>query len=227
MNRSAAVLLACHHLRKRFGKKVIFDDLSFAYGVGVIALLGKNGAGKSTLMSLLSGMIAPDGGSISIAGHDLTASPQQAKAHMAFVPDEPVAYDFMTGFDYLILIRALRRLPGAGSDTDGGVDANDANDANDVTMIEAMIAAFDIGSALHQQFKDMSLGTQRKFMLIGGLIGDPLVLLMDEPSNGLDFNTKQLLANIIKTRGESKLVFFSTHDQALIDATGAQVLALD
>jgi ABC-2 type transport system ATP-binding protein len=207
MKESPAPNLAVNNLCKSFGKKRIFHNLHFSFKIGAIALAGQNGVGKSTLMSLLAGIVAPDSGSIEIAGSKLAQSPLQAKAQMAFVPDEPVAYAFMSGFEYLMMLCALKRLPGSA------IDQN-------------LLAQFEIDTVLHQRFEKMSLGTQRKFMLAGGLIGDPLVLLMDEPSNGLDFKAKALLASIIRTRGADKLVFFSSHDQSLINDCGAHVFSL-
>lgn len=207
MKSSPDIFLMCRQLEKRFGKKVVFKDFNFAFAAGCVALTGKNGAGKSTLISMLCGITTPDHGSITIADHDLKKHPIQAKGNLAFVPDEPIAYDFMSGFEYLMMICTLKRIAPTSCDM-------------------SLLQKFEIDGALHQRFKDMSLGTQRKFMIVGGLMCNPLVLIMDEPTNGLDFKAKATLASIINGMRAEKLVFFSTHDQSFIDDTQAQVLAL-
>lgn len=207
MNPSSPALLTCSGLRKRFGDKLVFDKLDLALAPGVVALTGDNGSGKSTLLSLLCGIHAPDAGSIRIAGHDLATQPRLAKQHLSFVPDEPVAYEFMTGFEYMMLMYTLKRIKPADGD-------------------QQLLELFNIDLSRHLQFKDMSLGTQRKFTLAAGLLGRPAVLLMDEPTNGLDAAAKQLLAERIRACGEDTLVLFSTHDQAFIEATQATVLPL-
>ncbi|MBQ5949755.1 ABC transporter ATP-binding protein [Massilia sp. ST3] len=206
MNPSSA-LLACSGLRKRFGERLLFDGLDLSLEAGVVALTGPNGSGKSTLLSLLCGIAAPDAGSIAIAGHDLAREPVRAKQQLSFVPDEPVAYGFMTGFEYLAMLATLKRLRPAPED-------------------QALLERFHIDMARHLPFKDMSLGTQRKFMLAGGLLGKPAVLLMDEPTNGLDAAAKETLAALLDARRHDSLVLFSTHDQAFVAATNARVLAL-
>jgi heme-transporting ATPase len=200
-------LLSCTDVVKRFGKKTVFNRLNFAVDGGAVALTGHNGAGKSTLLGILCGISPPDHGTIRIAGYDLRSQPIQAKKRMAFVPDEPVAYDFMSGFEYIMMIFTLQRLSPETLDLD-------------------LLRKFEIESALHQRFQDMSLGTQRKFMIVAALMCKPLVLLMDEPTNGLDFKARQALADSIKALGNAALVFFSTHDQSFIDAAGARTLPL-
>ena len=99
MKASAEHNLVGRNLCKNFGKRIIFNNLNFSYGTGAVALIGQNGVGKSTLMSMLAGIIAPDSGSIEITGYELAKYPLYAKARMSFVPDEPIAYDFMSGFE--------------------------------------------------------------------------------------------------------------------------------
>lgn len=200
-------LLACTGLAKRFGNAVLFTSLDFSLQGGAVALTAHNGAGKSTLLAILCGIDAPDRGTVRITGHDLQRQPIEAKKRMAFVPDEPVAYDFMTGLEYIMMIFTLYRL------SPGSLD-------------RGLLGAFEIEPALHQRFKDMSLGTQRKFMIVAALMCKPLVLLMDEPTNGLDVNARQALADTIRAMGDTALVFFSTHDESFIEAAGARVLPL-
>jgi ABC-2 type transport system ATP-binding protein len=200
-------LLRADGLRKRYGGRVVFDGLSFSYGPGAVALTGPNGAGKSTLLHLLAGIETPDAGRIEYAGVDLLRRPAAAKALLSYVPDEPAAYDFMSGAELLQLAAALR-----------GVAIADAD--------RARLQRFGIAHAVAQPFGGMSLGTQRKFMLVAGLLGDPCVVLLDEPTNGLDTDARAALTALVNEQRARRLFLFSTHDQALIAATGAEILPL-
>jgi ABC-type multidrug transport system ATPase subunit len=139
-----------------------------------------------------------------VCGHDL-ARGQGARAALAWVPDASVAYDFMTGDEFLRMVQALRGCAGP-----------------DRTLLEG----FGIAAYLGARFGDMSLGTRKKFMLAAGLMGDAQVVLMDEPTNGIDAHARAFLIDQIKVRAHEHLVLFSTHDRDLIALTGARVLAL-
>jgi ABC-2 type transport system ATP-binding protein len=198
------MLLAAEGLGMRYGNHVVFDGLNLAYGAGVVALVGRNGAGKSTLLSLLAGIDAPQSGRVMICGVDL-AQGQGARARLAWVPDASVAYDFMTGDEFLRMVQALRGCASPG---------------------RALLDGFGIAGYLGARFGDMSLGTRKKFMLAAGLMGEAQVVLMDEPTNGIDADARAFLATQITTRTQAGLVLFSTHDREFIALVGARVLDL-
>ena len=198
------ILLAAEGLSMRYGGQVVFEDLQLAFGAGAVALVGRNGAGKSTLLALLAGVEAPQAGRVLVCGHDL-ARGQGARAALAWVPDASVAYDFMTGDEFLRMVQALRGCAGPHA---------------------ALLEGFGIAAYLGARFGDMSLGTRKKFMLAAGLIGDAQVVLMDEPTNGIDADARAFLLDQIKARAHERLVLFSTHDRDLIALTGARVQAL-
>ena len=198
-------LLAAEGLGMRFGAHILFDNLAFAYGPGAVALVGRNGAGKSTLLSLLAGIEAPQAGRVVVAGHDLRRAGRAARACLAYVPDESVAYDFMTGDEFLRMAQALRGCAGPAP---------------------ALLAGFGIAPYLGAPFGVMSLGTRKKFMLAAGLMGDAAVVLMDEPTNGIDADARAYLVDVIAAQKDRRLLLFSTHDQELIAGVGAGVLDL-
>lgn len=203
-----APLLEADALSMRFGAQIVFERLSFSFGPGAVALVGPNGSGKSTLISLLCGIETPYGGTIRIAGHDLARHATQAKARLAYVPDEPAAYEFMRGTEFLVMVDALRGrrdLRGAGPLIDG------------------------LGLAPHMdaRFEVMSLGTRKKFMLLSGLMSPAPLVVLDEPTNGIDAGAKAFLAAHIRQEGARRLFFFSTHDGEFIEATGAHCLRLE
>ena len=187
--------------------QVLFRELGLSFGPGVVALTGQNGAGKSTLLSLLAGVHAPQQGRILIDGHDLAKSPQRARRQLAWAPDESVAYDFMTGDEFLRMVLALR----------GQADA---------PALPEVLEGFGLQAHAGKRFEAMSLGTRKKFMLASCLASDAPLVLMDEPTNGIDAQAKGFLLERFRRDAASRLFFFSTHDGEAIVESGAQVFAL-
>ena len=202
-----APLLAVDALSMRFGARIVFEHLSFSFAQGAVALVGPNGSGKSTLISLLCGIETPYGGTIRIAGHDLARHATQAKARLVYVPDEPVAYGFMRGTEFLVMVDALRG-------------------RRDLRGAAPLIESLGLGPHMDTRFEVMSLGTRKKFMLLAGLMSPAPLVVLDEPTNGIDAEAKAFLVAHIRQEGARRLFFFSTHDGEFIDATGAHCLRL-
>jgi ABC-2 type transport system ATP-binding protein len=207
MKRDAANLLEVDGLGMQFSGQVLFRSLSFAYGPGVVALMGQNGVGKSTLLSQLAGVNPLQEGRVAINGRDLAAAPQRARQQLAFVPDESVAYDFMTGGEFLQMVLALR----------GQADA---------PALPALIDGLGLQAHVGKRFEAMSLGTRKKFMLASALASEAPVVLMDEPTNGIDAQAKSFLFDLFRRGRDSRLFLFSTHDQEAVVQSGAQLLEL-
>ena len=204
---SLAPLLEVDALAMRFDGQTVFEQLSFSCAPGAVALVGVNGSGKSTLISLVCGVESPQGGTIRIGGHDMKRHPARAKAQLVYVPDEPVAYDFMRGVEFLVMVDALR----------GRRDLDDAGD---------LVDGLGLGPHMDKRFDAMSLGTRKKFMLLSGLMSPAPLVVLDEPTNGIDAEAWGFLAAHIRQEGAKRLFFFSTHDREFIDATGARRLRL-
>ncbi|NNG21738.1 ATP-binding cassette domain-containing protein [Telluria aromaticivorans] len=146
-------------------------------------------------------------GRIVVNGHDLAKEPQRARRQLAWVPDESVAYDFMTGHEFLRMVLALRGQAGAPA-------------------LKDLLEGFGLQPHAGKRFEAMSLGTRKKFMLASGLASDAPVVLMDEPTNGIDAQAKAYLLDFFKRDRERRLFFFSTHDLEAVAGSGAQVFAL-
>lgn len=200
-------LLAAERLGVPYGRRVVFEGLSFSYTHGAVALVGPNGTGKSTLISLLCGIEPPHSGPIRIAGYDMAGDPRRAKAQLAYVPDDSVAYEFMRGREFLAMVDALRG-------------------TRDLPRASALIAGLGLDAYLDMRFDAMSLGTRKKFMLVSGLMSQAPLVVMDEPTNGIDADARQFLIALIRQAAPQRLFFFSTHDLELAEATGAQRLGL-
>ena len=191
------------------GTKVV-NDLTLEIKEGeIFGFLGPNGAGKTTTLKMITGVSSIDSGSIEINGIDITKNPLEAKKQFGFVPDSPDIFLRLKGIEYL---RFMARVY--------GVDPNSVND-----KIEDYAKRFEIYDALNKQINDYSHGMRQKIVLIGALIHDPKVWILDEPLTGLDPQSSFLLKEMMRehvSKGNS--VLFSTHvlevAEKLVDRIG-------
>ncbi|MCP5015402.1 MAG: ABC transporter ATP-binding protein [Ketobacter sp.] len=198
-------MLRFNNLSKTFGYRKVLDNMGHAFGTGLYALHGPNGIGKSTLLSILAGIVKPDSGEIEVAGHLLQIEPLKAKARLSYVPDECPIYPFMTGRE---LLQFVAQAKGCTIDSD----------------VEQLVDSFLLEPYLDTRFVQMSLGTQKKTMLACAWIGQPSVMLLDEPSNGLDMVTRDVLIARVREMRENRLVLISTHDAEFAQGIGAELL---
>ncbi|MHB8883908.1 MAG: ATP-binding cassette domain-containing protein [Methylovirgula sp.] len=201
------ILLKFDGLGASYGNRSVFDSASLALPAGLHALQGSNGLGKSTLLRLLAGAQLPDHGQIWINGASLTRSPQVARRALSYVPDETPIYPFMTGSDFLRFVAAVKK---------ADLDATISN----------LINNFDLNPHLDTRFDAMSLGTQKKMLLCAAFIGAPKVLLVDEPSNGLDHASRGCLIGLFRAWRDRSAILFTTHDGDFITETGATPIML-
>lgn len=191
-------MLTIEHLSKTYpGGKRAVEDLSFSVPSGeIVGFIGHNGAGKSTTLRCVAGILPFDSGQILIDGHDIARQPVAAKQAMAFLPDNPDLYEFLTGVKYLQFIADLYAIP-----------------ADVRTRRVAQYAdAFDLTGALGSPIGGYSHGMKQKLALISAFIRQPRLLILDEPFVGLDpqaaFTLKELLRQLCRDGGA---VLFSTH----------------
>lgn len=198
-------MLRFDNLRKSFGRKAVVQGASAVLEPGVYALQGANGSGKSTLLALLAGAMEPDAGEVWIGGISLLQEPARARARLSYAPDESPVYPFVNGRDFLDLVAQAK-----SSAIEGDV----------------LDMATEMGLSPHcaTRFDAMSLGTQKKFLLCAAWIGDSDVLLLDEPSNGLDLAARAVLERRIVERSGRSVILFVSHDEAFVAACGAQVV---
>lgn len=196
VNSSADTLLTATALNRRLSVDAGIHDLSLTLRRGdVLGLLGLNGAGKSTTLKMLSGTLVPDSGDIFIGEFSMFEAPAQARQRIGYLPDTPPLYNDMRVSDYLYLCAKLRRV-------------------SKPTLIEKVNTALelcDLHSVAQQRIGQLSKGFRQRVGLAQALVHDPDVLLLDEPSNGLDPNQMQGMRSIIQQAGETQAVIFSTH----------------
>jgi ABC-2 type transport system ATP-binding protein len=192
MNMTTSILQV-EALSKRFDNHVVLNALSFELSAGVHLLRGENGAGKSTLLNVIAGAVPHDSGHIRIAGHDLGTSGLAAKSHLGWLPDKPELYGFLRGRELLQIVAAAKKV-------------NSADDVN------RRLTALRIDHLIDRRFDEMSLGMQRKFMIVAALVGAPSLLLLDEPTNALDVDAVATLTEMIRDISQSASVLISSHE---------------
>ncbi len=188
-------MLDISHLQKSFGSKEVVRDLSFAVRPGeVLGFLGPNGAGKSTSMRMITGFLRPDGGSVVIHGADIWKDPITAKKHIGYLPEGAPSYGDMTTLEFLHFMANIRQL---------GKGAHQA--------IDRVVGALQLSSVLHQTIDTLSKGFQRRVGLAQAILHDPKVLILDEPTDGLDPNQKHEVRKLIRAMSQDKIIVISTH----------------
>jgi ABC-2 type transport system ATP-binding protein len=189
-------MIKINHLSKRYGDKLAVDDLSFSVAPGeVLGFLGANGAGKSTTMRMIAGFIAPSAGDVSVCGYDIAREPVAAKRSMGYLPEGAPSYGEMTVAEFLDFIADIRGLAGARR-----------RERRDV-----VIERLALSGVLDQVVETLSKGFRRRVGLAQALIHDPRVLILDEPTDGLDPNQKHEVRRLINELSKDKLVIVSTH----------------
>lgn len=205
-------MIKIENLVKSFGAKRAVDGISFSVERGeVVGFLGPNGSGKSTTMRMITGYYPPSGGKVSVGGHDVAESPMEAKRLIGYLPENAAAYEDMTVQGFLAFAAELRGLRGA---------------AKKAAVARAVERCF-LSSVLHQSIDTLSKGYRHRTCLAQALVHDPEVLILDEPTDGLDPNQKHEVRNLIRELGKTKAVVFSTHILEEVDAACTRAIIID
>ena len=189
-------MIEVNSLSKHYGSLKAVDNLSFSVAEGdVLGFLGPNGAGKSTTMKMLAGFLAPSGGTASINGHDILSDSLAARQQIGYLPEGAPAYGEMSVQQFLQFIARCR-----------GVDKNSLGNTvgNAVEML-------NLESVRHQAIETLSKGYKRRLGLAQAILHDPRVLILDEPTDGLDPNQKHEVRTLIGNMASDKIIIVSTH----------------
>ena len=190
-------LIEVKHLTKRYGKHTAVDDISFTVQDGCIyGLLGPNGAGKSTTMNMITGYLAPTGGTVAIDGHDVQEEPKEAKACIGYLPEIPPLYTDMTVQEYLLFVSELK---GKKKKADRVQDVAQAVQRAGLQEMEKRL------------IRNLSKGYRQRVGIAAALLGSPKVIILDEPTVGLDPAQMIEIRNLIHDLGETHTVILSSH----------------
>ena len=190
-------MLNIEHLTKRYGEKTAVDDLSLHIRPGeIFGFIGHNGAGKSTTLKCAVGILQFDEGSVAINGKDIRSEPLACKRDLAYIPDNPDLYDFMSGIKYLNFIGDVFAIPAEARQE----------------RIRKLADLFELTDDLAQPISAYSHGMKQKLSVIAAWIHDPKVIIMDEPFVGLDPKASHLLKEMMRQHcDKGGAIFFSTH----------------
>ena len=204
-------MIEVKHLTKIYGDHTAVDDLSFTIEPGhIYGLLGPNGAGKSTTMNIVTGCLAATGGTVRICGHDIYEEPIAAKRCIGYLPEIPPLYTDMTPFEFLTFVAEAK---GVGYEEAG----RQVREVMELTQIEDM---------KDRLIKNLSKGYRQRVGIAQAMLGNPEIIILDEPTVGLDPKQIIEIRDLIRMLGQSKTVILSSHILAEISAVCDRVLII-
>ena len=205
-------MIKVENLCKHFGAKKAVDDISFTVDKGeVLGFLGPNGSGKSTTMRIIMGYYPATSGRVTVGGYDVAEHPLEAKRLMGYLPESAPGYADMTVHGFLAFTAELRGLAGAAKKA----------------AIERVIQMCFLQHVVYQTIDTLSKGYKHRTCLAQALIHDPQVLIMDEPTDGLDPNQKHEVRNLIRKMAPDKAIIFSTHILEEVEEACTRAIIID
>ena len=204
-------MLKIENLTKRYGQHTVVDDLSFRCAAGeVLGFLGPNGAGKSTTMKMVTGFVPPSAGRVSVCGLDIDQASLEARRCIGYLPEGAPCYPEMTPSSFLEFIADIRGL----------------TPAERKTRLDSVIEALHLGPVLDQSIDTLSKGFKRRVGLAQAILHDPKVLILDEPTDGLDPNQKHEVRELIRSMATNKLIVLSTHILEEVEAVCTRAIII-
>jgi ABC-2 type transport system ATP-binding protein len=205
-------MIEVRNLKKLFGAKTAVNGVSFKVEMGeVLGFLGPNGAGKSTTMRMITGFIPPSAGEVSVGGFNMLENPIPAKRLIGYLPENAPSYADMTVLGFLAFAAEIRGLRG-----EAGKRA-----------VDRVVEMCFLDSVLHQSIETLSKGYRHRTCFAQSIIHDPPILILDEPTDGLDPNQKHEVRTLIRTMGQTKAIVFSTHILEEVEAACSRAIIID
>ncbi|WP_085883434.1 ABC transporter ATP-binding protein [Oceanibacterium hippocampi] len=205
-------MIEIHGLSKHFGPFAAVDGIDLTVPGGeVLGFLGPNGAGKTTTMRMITGFLAPSAGSITIAGFDVAAAPLQARQVLGYLPEGAPLYPDMTVAGFLGFIAEVRRIDGQRRRE----------------RLDAVIDQVGLGDVLRQPIGTLSKGYKRRVGLAQAIVHEPRVLILDEPTDGLDPNQKHEVRKLIRAMARDRAIVISTHILEEVEAVCSRAVIID
>jgi len=204
--------IVVENLTKKYGDQKAVDDISFNVKPGeVVGFLGPNGAGKSTTMRIITCYMAPTKGSIAVEGYKVDEHPEEIKSRIGYLPENNPLYTDMAIIDYLKFCADIQ-----------GVDKDEVN-----SRVREMVDICGLNLERHKKINELSKGFRQRVGLAQAMIHDPEVLILDEPTAGLDPNQIVEIRNLIKELGKEKTVILSSHILSEVEATCDRILIIN
>lgn len=205
-------MIEVSNLIKQYGKDIAVNDISFTVNEGeILGFLGPNGAGKSTTMNIITGYIAPTSGTVKICGYDIIDEPQKAKSKIGYLPEIPPLYVNMTVDEYLDFVCDIKKI----------------SKGDKKEVLEKIKEIVKISHVSNKIIKNLSKGYKQRVGIAQALIGNPEILILDEPTVGLDPKEIIEIRDFIKTLGKNHTVILSSHILSEISAVCDRVLILN
>lgn len=204
-------MIIVENVTKYYGDRAAVRDVSFTIREGeIVGLLGLNGAGKTTTLKMLSGVILPTAGRLTIAGIDISQDPDALRARIGFLPETPPLYPEMRVIDFLLFVA---RIKGVRADVE--------------RRVESAIAAADLGEVREQLIGTLSHGYQKRVGIAQAIVHEPALILLDEPTSGLDPKQVVHMRKLIRTLGERHTVIVSSHILSEIQQLCDRIIVLN
>ena len=204
-------MISVRNVSKRFGDREAVRDVSFEVRPGdVLGFLGPNGAGKSTTMRMITGYLAPGSGEVKVNGYEVTRNPVEARRSLGYLPENAPSYPDMTVQEFLDFAAEMRGYRGSERKE----------------RVEAALAKCILTPVRHQAIETLSKGYRQRTCFAQAILHDPQVLILDEPTEGLDPNQKHVVRSMIKEMAKDKVVIFSTHILEEVEAVCTRVIII-
>ncbi len=205
-------MIVAENLTRAYGDVLAVDGVSFAIGAGeVVGLLGHNGAGKTTIMKMLTGYLEPTSGRVLVDGEELDADREAAQAKIGYLPENCPVYPEMTVVDFLDYAAEMRRVPREDRDA----------------AVKKAIVATNLVDRATQPISDLSRGLRQRVGVAQAIIHDPKIVILDEPTNGLDPSQIQQMRQLIRGLAEKATVIISTHILQEVQAVADRVIVVN
>ena len=202
--------LVIRDLTKRYGEKLALNSFSYSFTPGIYGILGANGAGKTTLMNLITDNVKRDQGEILLDGKEILTLGAAYRAMLGYMPQQQGMYPDFSARGFLLYMAQLKELPRKAADA----------------QIGELLRVTGLSDAAHRRLGGFSGGMKQRVLLCQALLGDPKILILDEPSAGLDPKERQRIRNHIAELAENRIVFLTTHIVSDIESIAKDVLLM-
>lgn len=208
-------MIHVEHLYKSIGKTSILNDVCLHVGEGeVVGLLGPNGAGKSTMMKVLTGLWKAEKGRVEVCGVDVLLNPDDVHRHIGYLPEQNPLYADMYVREYLLFVARMRK-------------SNQQSAVSNQQAVEHLIDLVGLTPQANKRIRELSKGYKQRVGLAAAMMGDPEVLILDEPTTGLDPNQLEDIRALIRDLGKHHTVILSTHILQEVKAICSRVIIID